>query len=55
VNRGGVIRADHHSAGSGKHRGGGHTDALLVTTKEHAQDVKQIVEHMKAQGLEDVL
>ena len=30
-------------------------DALLVTTKEHAQDVKQIVEHMKAQGLEDVL
>ena len=30
-------------------------DALLVTTKEHAQDVKQIVEHMKAQGLEDLL
>ena len=30
-------------------------DALLVTTKEHAQEVKQIVEHMKAQGLEDVL
>jgi mannose-1-phosphate guanylyltransferase len=30
-------------------------DALLVTTKEHAQDVKRIVEHMKAQGLEDVL
>jgi mannose-1-phosphate guanylyltransferase len=30
-------------------------DALLVTTREHAQDVKQIVEHMREQGLEDVL
>lgn len=30
-------------------------DALLVTTKEHAQDVKQVVEGMKEQGLEDVL
>ena len=30
-------------------------DALLVTTKEHAQDVKQIVESMKEQGLEDLL
>jgi mannose-1-phosphate guanylyltransferase len=30
-------------------------DALLVTTKEHAQDVKQIVEHMKAQGLQHLL
>ena len=30
-------------------------DALLVTTKDHAQDVKQIVESMKEQGLEGVL
>ena len=30
-------------------------DALLVTTKDHAQDVKQIVESMKEQGLEDLL
>ena len=30
-------------------------DALLVTTKEHAQAVKQMVEHMKLEGLEDVL
>ncbi|MDA9116808.1 sugar phosphate nucleotidyltransferase [Pontimonas sp.] len=30
-------------------------DALLVTTKEHAQDVKQIVDHMKEQGLDDLL
>jgi len=30
-------------------------DALLVTTKEHAQDVKKMVEHMKLEGLEDVL
>lgn len=30
-------------------------DALLVTTKEHSQDVKQVVEHMRQQGLEGVL
>jgi len=30
-------------------------DALLVTTKDHAQDVKQIVESMKEQGLEGIL
>lgn len=30
-------------------------DALLVTTKDHAQDVKQIVEHMKEQGLDKLL
>ena len=30
-------------------------DALLVTTKDHAQDVKQIVESMKAQGLDTIL
>lgn len=30
-------------------------DALLVTTKEHAQEVKQVVESMKNQGLDDVL
>ena len=30
-------------------------DALLVTTKDHAQDVKQIVESMKEQGLDGVL
>lgn len=30
-------------------------DALLVTTKEHAQDVKQVVEQMRAQGLDGVL
>jgi len=30
-------------------------DALLVTTKEHAQDVKKMVEHMKLEGLDDVL
>jgi mannose-1-phosphate guanylyltransferase len=30
-------------------------DALLVTTKEHAQDVKQVVEQMRAEGLDGVL
>jgi mannose-1-phosphate guanylyltransferase len=30
-------------------------DALLITTKEHAQDVKQIVEHMRDEGLDDLL
>jgi mannose-1-phosphate guanylyltransferase len=30
-------------------------DALLVTTKDHAQDVKQIVEHMREQGLDTLL
>ncbi|MDA8777011.1 sugar phosphate nucleotidyltransferase [Pontimonas sp.] len=30
-------------------------DALLVTTKDHAQDVKQIVESMKEQGLDTIL
>jgi len=30
-------------------------DALLVTTKEHAQDVKQIVESMREQGLDTIL
>ncbi len=30
-------------------------DALLVTTKDHAQDVKQIVESMKEQGFDGVL
>jgi mannose-1-phosphate guanylyltransferase len=30
-------------------------DALLVTTKEHSQDVKQVVEHMRARGLDGVL
>ena len=30
-------------------------DALLVTSKDHAQDVKQIVESMKEQGLEGIL
>jgi len=30
-------------------------DALLVTTKDHAQEVKQIVESMKEQGLEGIL
>ena len=30
-------------------------DALLVTTKDNAQDVKQIVESMKEQGLDGVL
>jgi len=29
-------------------------DALLVTTKDYAQDVKQIVENMKEQGLEGI-
>ena len=31
------------------------SDALLVTTKDHAQDVKKMVEHMKLEGLEGVL
>ena len=30
-------------------------DALLVTTKAHAQDVKKMVEHMKLEGLDGVL
>jgi mannose-1-phosphate guanylyltransferase len=30
-------------------------DALLVTTKKHAQDVKQIVQQLKEQGLENLL
>ena len=30
-------------------------DALLVTTKEHAQGVKGVVEHLREQGLDDVL
>ena len=30
-------------------------DALLVTTKSHAQDVKRMVEHMKLEGLDDLL
>jgi mannose-1-phosphate guanylyltransferase len=30
-------------------------DALLVTTKEHAQGVKGIVDHLREQGLDDVL
>lgn len=30
-------------------------DALLVTTKEHSQDVKQVVEQMRLQGLDGVL
>ena len=30
-------------------------DALLVTTKEHAQEVKKAVEHLKASGDTDVL
>jgi mannose-1-phosphate guanylyltransferase len=30
-------------------------DALLVTTKEHSQDVKQVVEHMRQQGLDGIL
>lgn len=30
-------------------------DALLVTTKEHSQNVKQVVDHMKQQGLDGVL
>jgi len=30
-------------------------DALLVTTKDHAQEVKQIVESMKEQGLDTIL
>lgn len=30
-------------------------DALLVTTKEHAQDVKKLVEDMRSQGLDGVL
>lgn len=30
-------------------------DALLVTTKSHAQDVKKMVEHMKLEGLDDLL
>jgi mannose-1-phosphate guanylyltransferase len=30
-------------------------DALLITTKEHAQDVKQVVDHMRDQGLEELL
>jgi mannose-1-phosphate guanylyltransferase len=30
-------------------------DALLVTTKDHAQDVKQIVERIKQQGFGGVI
>jgi mannose-1-phosphate guanylyltransferase len=30
-------------------------DALLVTTKDHAQDVKQVVEELRKQGLEGLL
>lgn len=30
-------------------------DALLVTTTEHAQDVKKAVESLKARGADDVL
>lgn len=30
-------------------------DALLITTKEHAQDVKQIVDHLREEGFEDLL
>ena len=30
-------------------------DALLITTKNHAQDVKKMVEHMKLEGLDEVL
>lgn len=30
-------------------------DALLVTSKNHAQDVKKMVEHMKLEGLDDLL
>ncbi len=30
-------------------------DALLVTTKAHAQNVKEVVEHMKEQGLDAIL
>jgi mannose-1-phosphate guanylyltransferase len=30
-------------------------DALLVTTKEHAQEVKKAVEHLRASGDTDVL
>ncbi len=30
-------------------------DALLVTTREHAQDVKQVVEELRKQGLEKLL
>lgn len=30
-------------------------DALMVTTTEHAQDVKKMVEHMKLEGLDDAL
>ena len=30
-------------------------DALLVTTKNHAQDVKRMVEHMKLEGLDNLL
>jgi len=30
-------------------------DALLVTTKQHAQEVKRMVEHLKLRGLDDVL
>lgn len=30
-------------------------DALLVTTKEHSQDVKQVVEQMRQQGLDGIL
>lgn len=30
-------------------------DALMITSKEHAQDVKQIVEGLKDQGLDNVL
>jgi mannose-1-phosphate guanylyltransferase len=30
-------------------------DALLVTTKEHAQQVKKAVEHLRASGDTDVL
>ena len=30
-------------------------DAILVTTRERAQDVKQIVDRLRAEGLDELL